>query len=56
MYVPTPPVADAIILPVEPPKYVSFVCDVILTTKRAGCFIVTKDVSIQPFASVAVTV
>ena len=55
--VPVPPVPAAVAVPSEAPKQETFVDALIVTaTALAGCVIVTVAVSVQPLASVTVTV
>ena len=55
--VPVPPVPAAVAVPSEAPMQETFVHALIVTaTALAGCVIVTVAVSVQPLASVTVTV
>ena len=55
--VPVPPVPAAVAVPSEAPKQETLVDALIVTaTALAGCVMVTVAVSVQPLASVTVTV
>ena len=56
VFVPVPPVADAVADPLAPPKHETFVGVPIDATKAVGCVMVVVSVSVQPLASVIVTV